>query len=714
VAADNQSKTYDGKLFTAFTAHLTGFANGENATSAGVTGAAGFTGSAVTAVGAGSYTIAPTAASLAAANYDFTSFINATLAISKAHLTVAADNQSKTYDGKLFTAFTAHLTGFANGENATSAGVMGAAGFTGSAVTAVGAGSYTITPTAASLAAANYDFTSFTNGALTINKAPLTVTADSKSKVYGAPLPTLTASYNGFVNGDTPSSLATPVTLTTAATAASDVGSYPISASNAAANNYAIGFVSGTLTVAQAQTSTTATASPNPAVLGQTVTVTAAVAPVAPGAGTPSGTVDFLDTTTGVDLGKIALSGGGASISSSTLTLGSHSITLSYSGSLDFAASPAAITVVVSPNVASSIYVLDPTACGAMSLSGTATINIPGRIEVESKSATALSASGSANVQALAVDVVGGVRATGHVSISPKPATGAKPVADPLAALPAPVFGATHQSVCLAKGSLTINPGVYSQIQVSGNGKLTLNPGIYIIAGGGLAVSGSASIAGNSVLIYNASSQSGGNYGPKGAIQISGQAHVNLTPAAAGLYAGVTIFQARNNTAQISLTGHAVVSTHGVIYAPAARLFIDGGAQLSAPLVVDQFQLSGSESIATGVGPAASSPVTTAPLPGASPTTKANVATSVPKVSSAQSSLTPASKNGSAAVLIAAAADQVHAAVHPASPPADTPIAVLALARTVARAGKPAVRVADAHAVALRSLVGIAISNRRA
>ncbi|MGA2035683.1 MAG: MBG domain-containing protein, partial [Thermoguttaceae bacterium] len=117
ITADSQSKTYDGKVFTAFTAHITGFVNGENATSAGVRGAAGFTGSAVTAVGVGSYTITPTAGSLAAANYDFTSFTGATLAISKAHLAVAADNQSKTYDGKLFTAFTAHLTGFANGEN---------------------------------------------------------------------------------------------------------------------------------------------------------------------------------------------------------------------------------------------------------------------------------------------------------------------------------------------------------------------------------------------------------------------------------------------------------------------------------------------------------------------------------------------------------------------------------------------------------------------
>ena len=37
--------------------------------------------------------------------------------------------------------------------------------------------------------------------------APLTITANNQSKVYGAALPTLTASYSGFVNGDTSASL---------------------------------------------------------------------------------------------------------------------------------------------------------------------------------------------------------------------------------------------------------------------------------------------------------------------------------------------------------------------------------------------------------------------------------------------------------------------------------------------------------------------------
>ena len=60
-------------------------------------------------------------------------------------------------------------------------------------------------------------------GSLTVTAAPLTITADNQTKVYGAALPTLTASYSGFVNGDTSASLTTQPTLTTTATASSHV-----------------------------------------------------------------------------------------------------------------------------------------------------------------------------------------------------------------------------------------------------------------------------------------------------------------------------------------------------------------------------------------------------------------------------------------------------------------------------------------------------------
>src|SRR5208337_1544058 len=77
---------------------------------------------------------------------------------------------------------------------------------------------------------ANYTIT-YTDGTLTVTPAPLTITADNQTNDYGSPLPTLTASYSGFVNGDTVSNLSTQPTMTTTASASSQVGPYAITAS---------------------------------------------------------------------------------------------------------------------------------------------------------------------------------------------------------------------------------------------------------------------------------------------------------------------------------------------------------------------------------------------------------------------------------------------------------------------------------------------------
>ena len=105
--------------------------------------------------------------------------------------------------------------------------------------------------------AANYTFT-YVPGVLTIDPAPLTITANSDFKIYGAALPDLTASYSGFVNGDTTAALSSPPILSTTATAASDVGSYQITASGAAADDYAINYLPGALTISPAPLTITA------------------------------------------------------------------------------------------------------------------------------------------------------------------------------------------------------------------------------------------------------------------------------------------------------------------------------------------------------------------------------------------------------------------------------------------------------------------------
>ena len=93
----------------------------------------------------------------------------------------------------------------------------------------------------------------------------------------------------------------------------------------------------GDLVVDQASTTTTLTSSANPSVFGQAVTFTATVAAVAPGGGTPTGTVNFLDGTTNIGTGTLNASGV-ATLSTSTLSVSGspHSITAVYAGTTDY------------------------------------------------------------------------------------------------------------------------------------------------------------------------------------------------------------------------------------------------------------------------------------------------------------------------------------------------------------------------------------------
>src|SRR5207253_796906 len=135
---------------------------------------------------------------LASANYSFT-FASGTLTITKATLTVTADNTSRGY-GDANPAFTASFSGFKNGETLATSGVTGSPSLTTAATAASTPGAFPISAAIGTLAGANYSFT-FANGTLTINKATLTVTADNTSRGYGDIGRTLTRNNAGFETG---------------------------------------------------------------------------------------------------------------------------------------------------------------------------------------------------------------------------------------------------------------------------------------------------------------------------------------------------------------------------------------------------------------------------------------------------------------------------------------------------------------------------------
>jgi uncharacterized repeat protein (TIGR01451 family) len=93
------------------------------------------------------------------------------------------------------------------------------------------------------------------------------------------------------------------------------------------------------------------TSSQNPSSFNQSVTFTATVSPAAPGAGTPAGTVTFLDG--GSPIGTGTLSGGVATFATSALAVGNHTITTSYGGDGNFNGSTGSLTG--NPQVVTSI-----------------------------------------------------------------------------------------------------------------------------------------------------------------------------------------------------------------------------------------------------------------------------------------------------------------------------------------------------------------------
>ncbi len=102
-------------------------------------------------------------------------------------------------------------------------------------------------------------------------------------------------------------------------------------------------------TVNKANTTVTVTANPSPSIFGTPVIFTATVAAVAPGGGTPTGTVTFKDGASNI-AGCVAvpLVAGVATCTTSSLSVGLHTINADYSGSTDHNASTGSTSHLVS------------------------------------------------------------------------------------------------------------------------------------------------------------------------------------------------------------------------------------------------------------------------------------------------------------------------------------------------------------------------------
>ena len=180
-------------------------------------------------------------------NYEI-AYVGNNFNITKAALTITAEDKSKLY-GAAMPALTFSYSGLVNGDLAPT--TLPAISTT--AVLSSPAGTYPISVSTA--ADANYTI-NYVAGTLTVNKVPLIITAENKSKVYGAIDPIFTYTYSGLVNGDL--ATATWPTILTTALPNSPAGIYPIIPSAATDANYTITYVNGSLTVTKAALTITA------------------------------------------------------------------------------------------------------------------------------------------------------------------------------------------------------------------------------------------------------------------------------------------------------------------------------------------------------------------------------------------------------------------------------------------------------------------------
>ncbi len=234
-----QSKVY-GAAVPGLTETATGFVNGDSA--ALLTGAIGTMATASSAVGTYAFTLGSLGAG---PNYTLTlAAAPPTFAVTPAPLTIQPNaGQSKVYCAAV-PGLTESATGFVNGD--TAALLTGAPGTTATASSAVGTYAFTLGSLGAG---ANYTLVLAASPTFAVTPASLIITANSASIRSGQALPVFTATYSGFVNGDTSASLATPATFSTTASVGSPAGTYPITVSGASSPNYTITDVPGTLTV---------------------------------------------------------------------------------------------------------------------------------------------------------------------------------------------------------------------------------------------------------------------------------------------------------------------------------------------------------------------------------------------------------------------------------------------------------------------------------
>jgi 6-phosphogluconolactonase (cycloisomerase 2 family) len=376
-----------------FTGILTGIKNADPITPI-------YSTTAIVASPAGAYPITATLSDPAFKLGNYTvSITNGTLTITRATLVISAANASRIY-GSANPVFTGTITGLLPTDSITAT-------YASAATAASPVGDYPIVPTLSDPLGQLVNYTvSIVNGDLAVSTAPLTVTMNNASRVYGSANPTLNGTITGLKNGDSITATYSSAGIT------APVGTYQISPTftdpGAKLPNYTVSLVGGTLTVTPAPLTVTAVGGTrvyggvNPAATisglknGDNITTTYTTPTSASPAGTYTLTPVLVDPNSALVNYTVTTKTATLTITKAPLTIAADSVTVvlnntarvftaTFTG-LVLGQDPTALTGTLSCTAAVNTVGAHPITCSGVSstnytitfVSGTATVDYAG------------------------------------------------------------------------------------------------------------------------------------------------------------------------------------------------------------------------------------------------------------------------------------------------------------------------------------------------
>ncbi len=239
-------------------------------------------------------------------------------------------------------------------------------------------------------------------------------------------------------------------------------------------------------------------------------------------------------------------------------------------------------------DVSGCVVALDPTADGALTISGNAEVNLDCGAVVNSNSPTAIIENGSSCLTATSISTSGDYSGD---CLNPTPDTGMPTITDPLAKLNPPSYSdCDYAALVDVIVNTTLSPGVYcGGISIHENAEVQFEPGMYILDGIGMQISGNTRVRGKEVTFYFPPTTTGVSGGKvKGVTQppisllIAGTTDVELKAPTSGYYEGILFYQDRNtpSTMQNLFTGGSKMSLEGLFYFPSTEVKFAGNSSV--------------------------------------------------------------------------------------------------------------------------------------